>query len=353
MLRVEGVSKKLKQFELTDINFHVQEGEYFMLLGPSGAGKTIILELLAGLIKQDSGEIYVKNKEVTGLGIGKRGIGLVFQDLAVFPNMTVAQNIGYAIRRKRYSATEVNKKVYKLAEELSISHLLKRNPASLSGGELQRVALARTLALEPKVLLLDEPLSSIDIQLKSNLKGLLKGLNNGGQTIVHVTHDYDEAISLGTNVAVVNNGKIIQTGSPVEVFQNPSSEFVASFGGIKNFFKGSFVQNSEHGLRCFSTSNISLWLYADDPQTEGFVCFPENAVILSINLPDNSAINTYHGKVTDIFQQKHGLEVWVDVGVPFAAMVTWESIDRLGISIGKEVWVSIKANSLRFIPKIL
>jgi len=352
MLRVEGISKRFSSFSISDITFTVNQGDYFMLLGPSGAGKSIILEIIAGLVMPDRGQILVDEVDVTALNIGKRSAGLVFQDLAVFPHMTVSDNIGFPLRRKGIKGAEAKKRIHQLAEKFSISHLLERSPATLSGGELQRVALARTLALNPKILLLDEPLSSTDVQLRSGLKALLRGLNREGQTIIHVTHDYDEAISLGSHVAVINNGLVVQTGTPVDVFRNPSSEFVAHFGGIKNFYQGRISDETEHELRCFETSNIKLWLYSDEGLGDGFVCFSENSVTVSLSKPDNSALNTFKGVILDIFQQKHGFEIWVDVGVNIAALVTWESVERLGLKTEKEVWVSVKASAVRFIPKV-
>lgn len=322
-----------------------------MLLGPSGAGKSVILEIIAGLVRPDLGQIFVNDIDITSLSIGKRRVGLVFQDLAVFPNMSVSQNIGYPLRRKGIKKLDERNKIHELAEKLSIAHLLDRYPTSLSGGELQRVALARTLALEPSILLLDEPLSAVDVQLRSGLMALLRSLNREGQTIIHVTHDYDEAISLGNSVAVVNDGRIVQTGTPVEVFRNPASEFVANFSGIKNFFQGSICETTEHGLKGFAVNGLKIWLYADD-QGDGFVCFPENSVILSLDKLEDSARNEFKGTIVDIFPQKYGFEVWVDIGIRVAAMVTWESVEKLGLTTNKEVWVSVKASAIRFISKI-
>ncbi|NVO09383.1 MAG: ATP-binding cassette domain-containing protein [Bacteroidales bacterium] len=352
MLKVEGLSKKFKEFAICDITFEVNKGDYFMLLGPSGAGKSMILEIIAGIVKLDNGQIWINGNDVTKASIGKRSVGLVFQDLAVFPNMSVSQNIGYPLRRKGIKKIDEQKKVFEIAEKLSISNLLDRNPALLSGGELQRVALARTLAVEPKVLLLDEPLSSVDVRLRSGLMALLRSLNREGQTILHVTHDYDEAISLGSHVAVVNSGTIVQTGTPVDVFRNPASEFVANFSGIKNFFQGSISDKTEHGLKGFSINGLKVWFYADEIESNGFICFPENAVSVSIDKPENSALNTFQGTIVDIFPQKHGFEVWVDIGVRVAALVTWESVEKLGLKTDKKVWISVKANSVRFIPKV-
>lgn len=352
MLKVEGLSKKFKEFALQDITFEVNKGDYFMLLGPSGAGKSVILEIISGIVKPTNGRIWIDGVDITDSNIGKRGIGLVFQDLAVFPNMSVSKNIGYPLRRKGLNKIDESKKVFEIAEKLSISNLLDRNPESLSGGELQRVALARTLALEPKMLLLDEPLSSIDVQLRSELKALLRNLNRDGQTIIHVTHDYDEAISLGNRVAVVNDGRIVQTGTPVDVFKNPASEFVANFSGIKNFYQGSIVESTEHGLKGFAASNVKIWLYADEAKGEGFVCFPENSVIISLEKLEDSARNEFEGTIVDIFPQKYGFEVWVDIGIRVAALVTWESVEKLGLKNGERVWVSVKASGVRFIGRI-
>jgi len=349
MLKIIGVSKQFSEFALSDITFAVNQGDYFMLLGPSGAGKSIILEIISGIVKPDKGQIWVGGLNITNSSIGKRNVGLVFQDLAVFPNMSVSQNIGYPFRRKGIKKGAVKRRIMEITEKLSISHLLDRNPTSLSGGELQRVALARTLALEPKVLLLDEPLSSVDVQLRSGLKALFRSINRDGQTIIHVTHDYDEAISLGNSVAVVNDGRIVQTGTPVDVFRNPASEFVANFSGIKNFFQGTLCETTEHNLKGFAINGIKVWLYTDENQGNGFVCFPENAVIVSLDKLEDSAVNAFQGIIVDIFPQKYGFEVWVDIGIRIAALVTWESVERLGLKPDIRVWVSVKANSVRFI----
>ncbi len=349
MLRVENISKKFGQFELSDITFQVNKGDYFMLLGPSGAGKSIILEVISGLVKPDNGKVFIDDSDITNFAIGDRSVGLVFQDLAIFPHMSVFENIAFPLKRKGIKGSELKTRVNDLAEKFSILHLLKRSTVNLSGGELQRVALARTLALKPRVLLLDEPLSSIDVQLRAGLKSLLRNINREGQTIIHVTHDYDEAISLGSQVAVVNSGRIVQTGTPVDVFRNPASEFVANFSGIKNFFKGSISDCSDHDLRCFISNNIKIWLYTDESSGEGYVSFPENSVSISLENPHTSAINTYQGVVVETYQQKHGFEVWVDIGIKVAALITWESLEQLDIKTGGKVWVSVKANAIQFI----
>lgn len=353
MLRVEGLSKFYGEFTLNNLSFTVNQGDYFMLLGPSGAGKSMILEVIAGLIRPDLGNIYLENIDITQKPIGGREVGLVFQDYAAFPHMSVYNNIAYPLRRKGVKGKRLHRKVIELAEKLSINHLLGRNPQTLSGGELQRMVLARTLALEPKILLLDEPLSSLDVQLRAGLRSVLRQINRDGTTIIHVTHDYEEAISLANRVAVVNNGVIEQCDTAEEIFQNPKSMFVAKFTGVRNFYPAKIVETTEHELRIIQMSTgHKIGGYTDEPSGDGFVCFPESAVSISRTSPNQSALNMFKGTVIDIFPQRFGYEVTVDAGFKVMALVTWESINRLELQHGSEVWVSFKANSLRFIPRV-
>lgn len=353
MLKVEGLSKNLGAFALKDVSFTVNEGDYFMLLGPSGAGKSVILETIAGLVRPESGFIYLNNEDITQKPITNRGVGLVFQDYAAFPHMSVYSNIAYPLRRKGVKGRALHRRVIELAEKLSLNHLLNRNPQTLSGGELQRMVLARTLALEPKVLLLDEPLSSLDVQLRAGLRSALRAINREGTTIIHVTHDYEEAISLANRVAVVNNGVIEQCDTAEEIFQNPKSMFVAKFTGVRNFYHAQIIDTTEHKLRIIQVqSGHKICGYTDESIGDGFVCFPESAVVVSRTSPNQSALNVFQGKVVDIFPQRFGYEVTVDVGFKVMALVTWESINRLELQHGSDVWVSFKANSLRFIPRV-
>src|ERR1035437_4936182 len=221
MLILKNISTKLGEFHLKDIDLNISKGTYYVLLGRSGSGKTQLLELIAGLTQPDSGEIWLNKENITHKKIQSRNIGLVFQDYAIFPNMTVLGNIAYSISSGKLSRHLVKEKVEKVAAELNILHLLDRKTDNLSGGELQRVALARTLITSPGLLLLDEPMASIDASLKDDIKRLLRRLNKHGLTIIHVTHDYREALSLATRVGVIHNGSIIQEGNPEDVFRRP------------------------------------------------------------------------------------------------------------------------------------
>ena len=256
MLRLININRRLGDFVLSDINLEVSDGQYYVLLGRSGSGKTQLLELIAGLEHPDTGKIFLDDIEITRQRIQDRKVGIVFQDFAVFPHMTVFGNIAYPLRARKEDKKSIADKVEKAATAMNIRHILERSTEKLSGGELQRVALARTLITSPRLLLLDEPLSSLDTSLKDDLKRLLRNLNKEWQTIIHVTHDYGDAISLAKRVGVIHNGKIIQEGSVNEVFNNPSNRFVARYAGIRNFFKvdisredGSFVGVTEHKVR--------------------------------------------------------------------------------------------------------
>ncbi len=351
MLRVDAICKSFKEFSLSGVSFSVEQGDYFMLLGPSGAGKSVVLEIIAGLIAPVSGSVYLDDVDITSEAISSRGVGLVFQDLALFPHLTVFQNIAFPLKRKGVKGEELSRRVGSLAQKLQVTHLLKRSPSTLSGGEAQRVALARTLALEPRILLLDEPLAAVDVELRAELRALLRNLNREGQTILHVTHDYEEAISLGSQVAVMADGRIAQQGTIEEVFQNPASDFVAKFSGIRNFYPVTASPLSNGNLRVATLSNsLSISFYSDDATQQGYICIPENTVSISVQKQESSQQNTFSGKVIDVFKQRFGYEVVVDVlGLHVAALITEESLAKLMLTTGTVVWVSFKATTVRFI----
>ena len=262
MLKLKNISKKLGSFNLSDINLEIEPGTYYVLLGRSGSGKTQLLELIAGLNNPDHGEIWLNGEDITHEKIQRRKVGLVFQDYAIFPNMSVFDNIAYSISSGRYDKAFVEDSVKKVAAELNIMHLLRRNTHHLSGGEMQRVAIARTLITSPLLLLLDEPMASIDASLKDDIKRLLRRLNRQGLTIIHVTHDYREALSLASKVGVIHNGKIIQEGSTYEVFRKPVNRFVARYSGIRNFFRVKFFRENGE-WRAVSNNNLVFRLSGD------------------------------------------------------------------------------------------
>ena len=231
MLEVKNISIALGAFKLKNISFDVRKGEYFVVLGESGIGKSVLLEIIAGLLRQKTGSITLNNEDISHVPIQKKGVGLVYQDQALFPHLSVKKNIEYALKCKKMKSADIAVKIANVAAQLGVEHLLDRMPDTLSLGEAQRVALARTLVSEPKVLLLDEPLSSLDVKAKAQMRSLLRKINQAGQTIIHVTHDYEEAIALATRIAILEKSSITQIDIPDKIFRHPKSSFVANFIG--------------------------------------------------------------------------------------------------------------------------
>jgi len=349
MLQINKLNITFKEFKITDVSFSINKGDYFVLLGKSGAGKSLILEMIAGLIQPDAGVITLNNKDITNEKIQSRKVGLVFQDYAIFPHMNVYDNIAYPLKAEKHNTKDIKDMVMSYAKELDITHLLKRSPKTLSGGELQRVALARTLILKPELLLLDEPLSSLDIQLRKEVRSILRKLNKKGQTIIHVTHDYEEAVSLANKVAVMHHGSIIQCGTPKEIFQQPKSEFVADFTGTKNFFKAHITSQGEDKLKIAHINNtIRVSLYSEKEKGEGFIKIKDKNIILSEKKNDMSTQNNYRGTVVDIIPAHFGYEILIDVGIVLSVLISKESVKNLNIVEEKSLWVSFKASSVKF-----
>jgi ABC-type Fe3+/spermidine/putrescine transport system ATPase subunit len=349
MLSIENISKKLGAFLLSSISLSVNRGEYFIILGPSGAGKSILLEIIAGLVQPDDGKLTLNSKDITTSPIQLRNIGLVFQDFAIFPHLNVRNNIAYPLKGKGLSGSALNREVLSLAKKFGVSHLLKQNASTLSGGEQQRVALARTLALKPDVLLLDEPLSALDSERRVELRSLLRGLNRDGQTIIHVTHDYEEAIALGHRVAIMSGGKLEQVGTPEQIFNKPASTFIANLVGVKNFFLASLTESNEVNLmKAHLASGLIFYVYADACGS-GYITFPDNSVTLSLTPPQSSALNSFSGEIVDMYPQRYGYEIVVNIKVKIFVNVTHESVLKLNLKIGSRVWISLKASNIQFI----
>lgn len=352
MIRVDKIIKRFKDFKLDIDKLIIEPGNYVVILGDSGSGKSMLLEILAGLISPDQGLISYDGDELTKKSIQERPFGLVFQDQALFPHMTARQNIAFPLKKLLKKKEDVKIRTLELAKNMEASHLLDRYPDTLSGGERQRVALARTLATQPSCLLLDEPLSSLDVNLKKEIRALLRWLNRNGQTILHVTHDYEEAISLASHIGVMDKGKLIQFGNAEKVLREPRSSFIANFTGIRNYFKVNLEPNSSTGEAIARTeSGSDIRMSTEKSSGHGFVIIPCDSIVLSHSKIESSASNQFHGIINEITPARHGIEVKVDAEIQLVAQVTQSTIEKLNLSEGQSIWLNFKATSVRFIKK--
>src|SRR5215211_2276542 len=262
-IRIERITKTYPGGKLPavqDVNLVIDDREFMVLLGPSGCGKTTLLRMIAGLEYPDAGRVVIGERDVTDLPPRKREIAMVFQSYAVFPHMTVFENIAFGLRMQRRPNDEVKRRVEQAAGLLQLDPYLGRYPAQLSGGQRQRVAVARAIVMEPKVLLMDEPLSNLDALLRLQFRAELKKLVRDVQaTTVYVTHDQVEALSLGDRIAVMRQGSIVQVADPMEVYDRPATEFVGSFIGNPpmNFLRGVATRENGHARVSFGAQGLS------------------------------------------------------------------------------------------------
>lgn len=259
MVKLEGIHKTFGKVKAVDgVDLQVKKGEMLCLLGPSGCGKTTLLRVLSGFEQPEEGKIIMSDKDVTKLSPDKRPTSLVFQNYALFPHMTVFENIAYGLRVKKLPSKEIHKLVIDALEMVGLSGLEERSIRQLSGGQQQRVALARGLVMKPAVLLLDEPLSNLDAKLRIETRIQIRDLQrNLGITSIFVTHDQEEALTISDRIAVMNKGKIIQIGTPEEIYNHPNSEFVADFIGKSNILEGVYKSDAD-GKAYFILANSSL-----------------------------------------------------------------------------------------------
>jgi putative spermidine/putrescine transport system ATP-binding protein len=268
-VRLNELSKRYgTQLAVDALSLTIEPGSMLALLGPSGCGKTTCLRMIAGLVQPSGGEIFIDGKRITGTPVHKRNIGMLFQNYALFPHMTVAENVAFGLEARRLPKAETSMRVIGALRLVQLDGYADRVPAQLSGGQQQRVALARCLVVEPSLLLLDEPLGALDKSLRESMQVELRGLQQRlGITTIMVTHDQDEALTLADQIAIMRGGRLEQLGSPAEVYQAPASRFVAGFIGVSNFFRGR-VERRDGRTGYVTTSNTGPALTIDDCPSE-------------------------------------------------------------------------------------
>lgn len=347
MLELRNISAKIDDFQLQNISLKIEKRDYFVLLGASGSGKSVLLELIAGFYKQKSGKIFFNENDISDFKIQDRKIGFLYQDFAVFPHLTVEENIAFPLKLKKVQKIIIETEVLEISRQLEIEHLLKRNTTTLSGGELQRIALARTLITRPEILLLDEPLSSLDIQLHKNILLLLKKLNKSGQTIIHVTHNYSEALALANKIAIISAGKIIQNGTINEVFENPANKFVANFMGINNYFSGeiSEIQGKKY-LRIENQLEIEI---SSENKKSGKCNLIIDDNKIEVFKEQNAENKLIEGIIIEILRISTGYEIIADVGFRVFIKKYYDEYERLHNSYNQHIYLNLKKDSIKFI----
>ncbi|EHP83843.1 ATP-binding cassette domain-containing protein [Methanotorris formicicus] len=349
-LKIEDLSIDLGEFKLVDVNLEVKKRDYLTIIGPTGSGKSILLETIAGFYKPEKGRIYLEGEDITNLPPEKRNMSIVYQDYVLFPHKTVFDNIAYGLKKKIKDKEKIREEVTQITEVLKISHLLHRKPTTLSGGEQQRVALARALIVKPKLLLMDEPFSALDIKTKENLRKLVKkAISEYETTVLHVTHDFDDVWSLANKVVVMKNGKILQEGDVNEIFYKPSINFVADFVGT-NVLDGEVI-GKEDGLTKIKVGNCVL-LSVDDGEGKVRLSIRPEDIIISNNPIETSARNEFRCKVEKINRMGNLVYLTLNVdGIMLRCILTPNALYSLNIKEEDIIYALIKATNVRIIAK--
>jgi len=333
-LSIEEINKYFgKVHALENVNLGIKEGEFFTLLGPSGCGKTTLLRIIAGLELPDTGRIILDGEDISHLPATKRQVNIVFQSYALFPHLSVFENVAFGLRSRKFPEDEIKKKVGDTLEMLGLQEMADRYPHQLSGGQQQRVALSRALVNAPKVLLLDEPMSALDAKLRAQVQVELRRLQRRlGRTFILVTHDQTEAMVVSDRIAVMSNGKVMQVGTPNEVYERPRTTFVAEFLGAANLIKGRRKgKGVETDYGVLETANTPPW-------EQGALAIRPERIRLSVEKPAKNGIRL---RIVELIYRGTDLDIWLEPG---PIRVRTQVIKDL--EIGNEIWLELPVEAL-------
>jgi len=343
VITLENITYNIGNFSIKDVSLKIERNEYFVLLGPTGAGKTLLLELIAGFHIPDRGRILLNGVDVTRMPPEKRGVGFVYQDYSLFPHMTVEENISFGLKVRGFPKDKIEEKVKEMMSLMGISHLAGRYPSNLSGGEQQRVSLARALAVNPEILLLDEPLSALDPRIREVLREELKRIHEMRRvTTIHVTHNQTEAMLLADRVGLIINGEIIQVGSPESLFSKPLNENVARFVGVENILKGK-IKSNKRGVAIIDVEGREVYAVTEIKEGEVDIFIrPENIILSKIPFK-SSARNVFKGEVVKLTNLGPIMNVELNNGLK--VFITKQSVDEMNLKPGDKVYASFKATA--------
>jgi spermidine/putrescine transport system ATP-binding protein len=306
-ISVKNIDKSFAEIRaVVNVSVHVQEGEFFTLLGPSGCGKTTLLRIIAGLELPDAGRVILGGQDITSLPATKRQVNTVFQSYALFPHLSIFENVAFGLRSRKFSQDDVKSRVNRRLEMLGLQEMAARYPHQLSGGQQQRVALARALVNEPEVLLLDEPMSALDARLRAQVQVELRRLQRKlGQTFILVTHDQSEALVVSDRIAVMRQGRLIQYGSPKEVYEQPKTRFVAEFLGAANLIQG---KGSNRGIE---TKIGFLHLSCEPKWNQGSVAIRPERIRIGDRRSERNAVSA---QIREAIYRGTNLDLWCEPG---------------------------------------
>jgi len=359
MLRVEALSKAFNGKKVIDnLNLEVQKNEIIALLGPNGSGKTTLLNMIAGLLQPDQGNIYINNTMVNGLyGTKKvnlkpyeRKIGYVFQTTALFPHMKIQDNIAYGLKTLHLSTVEIKKRTNTMLNFVGLTEYAQAYPSQLSGGQQQRAALARSLVMEPQIMLLDEPVSAVDPQLKEPFRlELKKYLQTLEITTIYVTHNLNEAYMMADKIAVIGKGHIEQIGDRAEIFDKPQTSLIAKFLG-HNIFEGQAIKQEQNKHLLVKINEIQLLSTstADLAGKNITITINPKDITLSTKKPPNTEPynNIIAGVITEMVQTRSTTQITIDIGFPIKTMIAFSEIKKLNITIGDRIYACFSPSAL-------
>ncbi|RZN68281.1 MAG: ABC transporter ATP-binding protein [Candidatus Methanolliviera hydrocarbonicum] len=349
MIEIKNLYKDWGAFSLKEINLEIKRGEYFVILGPTGAGKTLLLEMIAGFHSPDKGEIWIDGEDMTTYPPEERNVGFIYQDYSLFPHLNVIGNIRFGPELKGIFKEDIERESNEIMRLLGISHLSHRYPNTLSGGEQQKVAIARAIITRPSVLLLDEPLSALDRRTQDLLREELKWVHQIEElTSVHVTHDQTEAMILADRIAVMMDGRIVQVGAPHDIFNKPLNEDIASFVGVENILEGE-IKGKRDGIAIIDVGDIELNAVSDYGEGEVKIFVRPEDILISKKMQESSARNSIRGKIIEM--TNFGVVIHLQLDNGLIASVTKLSAEDLKLRIGEEVYASFKATSMHVVKK--
>ncbi|MCF7875962.1 ATP-binding cassette domain-containing protein [Candidatus Bipolaricaulota bacterium] len=347
-IKIEDLEKDLGEFKIKNASLKVNRGDYFMVLGPTGAGKTVLLETIAGIHSPDAGKITIAGRDVKDVSPENRNIGFVYQDYMLFPHLTALENVMYGLQAR--SVSDPKTKAREVIDLLDLTPLIERYPRTLSGGESQKVAVARAIAYRPKLLLLDEPTAALDPQTKEKVRSELAKLHEElNVTTMHVTHDQAEAKILGDTVAVMMGGEIKHVGTVKEVFNRPKNETVANFVGVENILRGRITNYSED-IATIDTGNFEMKAITEIKEGRVNVYLRPEDIFISDRPQKTSARNNVKGQVESVTHLGNVYRVRVDTGL--SCFVTKQSVEEFSLEEKKEIYTSFKATAAQVKPVI-